>query len=81
MLDEKTIKYGGWTIILASLFYILTFIFKGTLYGIFGLIATCMMAPTIWGLYKYYRLNDDGYKVRLGTLALIIGAFYYTDGK
>lgn len=76
MLDSKTINYGGWTIILASLFYILTFIFSGVPYGIFGLIATCLMAPTIWGLYKYYGLNDDGYKVRLGTLALIVGALF-----
>jgi hypothetical protein len=76
MLDSKTIKYGGWTLILASLFYILTFIFRGVPYGIFGLIATCLMAPTIWGLYEYYKQNDDGYKVRLGTLALIVGSLF-----
>jgi len=78
MLATRTIKYGGLTLILAALFYIPTFIFKGSLYGLSGLIATILMAPSIWGLYEYYGRHDEGYKIRLGTLALIIGALFIT---
>jgi hypothetical protein len=77
MLDSKTIKYGGWALILSSLLYILTFVTSGSytiLYGIFGLEATVLLAPAVWGLYLYYRQSSESYLVRLGTLALVVGA-------
>lgn len=79
MLDAKTIKYGGWAFILSSLFYILTFITSGNsriLYGVFGLEGTVLLAPAIWGLYLYYRRSSESYLVRLGTMALVVGAFF-----
>lgn len=58
--------------------YILTFIFSGTgiPYGIFGLEATVLLAPAIWGLYLYYRRSSESYLVRLGTLALVVGSLF-----
>lgn len=79
MLDAKTIKFGGWAFILSSLFYILTFITSGNsriLYGVFGLEGTVLLAPAIWGLYLYYRRSSESYLVRLGTMALVVGAFF-----
>jgi hypothetical protein len=79
MLDSKTIKYGGWAFILSSLLYILTFVTSGssrTLYGVFGLEATILLAPSIWGLYLYYRRGSESYMVRLGVLALVVGAVF-----
>lgn len=79
MLDAKTIKFGGWVFILSSLFYILTFITSGNsriLYGVFGLEGTVLLAPAIWGLYLYYRRSSESYLVRLGTLALVVGALF-----
>lgn len=79
MLDSKTIKYGGWAFILSSLLYILTFVTSGssrTLYGVFGLEATILLAPSIWGLYLYYRRGSESYLVRLGTIALVVGAVF-----
>jgi hypothetical protein len=76
MLDSQTIKYGGWALIVSALFYILTFIFKGIPYGIFGLEATVLMAPAIWGLYVYYRQSSESYLIRLGTLALVVGSLF-----
>jgi hypothetical protein len=79
MLDAKTIKFGGWVFILSSLFYILTFITSGNsriLYGVFGLEGTVLLAPAIWGLYLYYRRSSESYLVRLGTMALVVGAFF-----
>jgi hypothetical protein len=76
MLDSKTIKYGGWAFIASALLYILTFIFRGIPYGIFGLEATILMAPAIWGLYLYYRQSSESYLVRLGTLALVVGSLF-----
>ena len=79
MLDAKTIKFGGWAFILSSLFFILTFITSGNsriLYGVFGLEGTVLLAPAIWGLYLYYRRSSESYLVRLGTMALVVGAFF-----
>jgi hypothetical protein len=79
MLDSKTIKYGGWALILSSLLYILTFVTSGssrTLYGVFGLEATILLAPAIWGLYLYFRRSSESYLVRLGTMALVVGALF-----
>lgn len=79
MLDAKTIKFGGWAFILSSLFYILTFITSGNsriLYGVFGLEGTVLLAPAIWGLYLYYRRSSESYLVRLGTMALVVGALF-----
>ena len=76
MLDSKTVKYGGWALIVSALLYILTFIFSGIPYGIFGLEATILMAPAIWGLYLYYRGSSESYLIRLGTLALVVGSLF-----
>lgn len=79
MLDSKTIKYGGWALILSSLLYLLTFVFSGgsrTLYGSFGLEATIVLAPAIWGLYLYYQQSSESYLIRLGILALVVGALF-----
>jgi hypothetical protein len=79
MLDSKTIKFGGWALILAGLLYILTFVTSGsnrTLYGIFGIEGTILMFPAIWGLYLYYRRSSESYLVRLGTLAMVVSGLF-----
>ena len=79
MLDSKTIKFGGWALILAGLLYILTFVTSGsnrTLYGIFGIEGTILMFPAIWGLYLHYRRSSESYLVRLGTLAMVVSGLF-----
>ena len=77
MNNQSTIKYGGIAFIISGLFYLVTFFTGGTVfYGIFGILATSLMAPSIMGLYRYYSQKDGSYKVILGTLALIVGAAF-----
>lgn len=78
MLANRTIRYGGWTFALAALLYIPTFVVRGAPYGLFGLLATILLAPSVWGLYEYYGRHDEGYKIRLGTVALLVGALFIT---
>lgn len=67
-------RLGGVLLILTSIFYVLTFIFSGAIYGVFGLIATVLMGPTILVLYSRYRGNEGGIAHRIGLIALIVGS-------